>query len=323
MKKFFFLMALMVIPFAIVSCGDDDDVSGGSEINHVGKPLTKTNLSDYADKYYVLQDNDALPEDLKNVRIYVLGDGYVLVVSEGADVLGKDIISDKVKKYLKEDGSEVYAHTCKITQTSPGVFQLEMYGTLDLTKNSVTFSVGPMAQQELLLSALTSGVLTSTTLVDNLCRDWNIIQTKIEVTGGDLGSDGYSKNFKMNDARDLNVIASDIDSQAKLKNVKMKEHLGERCTKIDHITLSRTGKVTVAYSNGLLDVGDLLSVANTGEVSINWPNEDLSNEYLRGELGITAQIENNCLRLAFNSKVKGDAAEPYNVKVEFVLEWAN
>ena len=324
MKKLFILMALMALPFAITSCGGDDDVSGGSETGYVGKPLTKPKNSDLSDKYYGITDKSKLPAEIEDVRIYVLGDGYALVLSKGGDILGNSAPSDKARKYLKKaDETDVYAHTCKITQTANGVFTLDMYGTLDINKNAITFSVGPMAQQELMLSVLTSGVLTSTTLVDNLCRDWNIIQTNIEVTGGDLGSDGYSKNFKFNDARDLNVIATDIDGQQKLKNVQMKQHLGDRCTKIDHITLSRTGKITVAYGNGLVDVGDLLSIANNGNVSIEWPNVNLCNEYLRGELGVTAKIESNCLRLAFKSKVMGNVAEPYNVKVEFVMEWAN
>lgn len=319
MKKFLLLLGLMALPFAFVSCGSDDD-----DNNYVGKALTETDFQDLANAYYQLLGSDLLG-DIEEITLKLTEDGLALLQSKGGDILEASTTRGLLKS---ENESNNYAYVTTYTKDGDDVVTLAIGGTFNLSSKTLTLSVGPLAAQQLVMSAITSGVLTKTTLVDQVCRSWNIIQTNIAVSGGDLGSDAYSKNFQNAEANNLVAIAEDIDTQEKLKNVKMRDRLKEngRYAKINCVTISRTGAVIIQYSNGATDIGTIKSInASNGVLEIEWPESFYSNEYLSGELGITASIESNCLRLAFNSKVYSDnkaVTEPYKVKVEFVMEWA-
>ena len=190
-------------------------------------------------------------------------------------------------------------------------------------KASISLNFGENLTANLVAEVIKSGI-NPTTLVNQVCRTWQIIQTNIAVKGGDLGNDSYSKNFVWGDASNLKVIADDIDGQDKLKNVRMKDNLGDRYTSIQDVTLSRNGSIIIRYTNGLKDVGTISRIADNGEVTIDWENELYSNQYLVGDIKITATIESNCLRLSFFSNVEAEnVPQPYEVQVEFTMQWAN
>ncbi len=319
MKKFLLLVSLLALPFAFVSCGSDDD-----ENNYVGKALTEAAFQELANAYYQISGSEQLG-DIEEITLKLTEDGIALLQSKGGSLF--DVLSTRGLLKAENDGNN-YAYVTSYTKDGNDVVTLAIGGTFNLSSNTLTLSVGPLAAQQLVMSAITSGVLAKATLVDQVCRSWNIIQTNIAVSGGDLGSDSYSKNFQNAQANDLVAIAEDIDNQDKLKNVNMRDRLKEnnRYAKINRVTISRTGAVIIEYSNGATDIGTVKSIdASSGKLDIKWPESFYSNEYLNGELGITATIESNCLRLAFNSKVYSDnkaVTEPYKVKVEFVMEWA-
>ncbi|MBQ7634241.1 MAG: hypothetical protein IJS89_01560 [Bacteroidaceae bacterium] len=318
MKKYFILLSLLALPFAFVGCGGDDDDNN----SYVGKELTETQFQELADKFYQITQESGLLNgtNIEEIVLKLTEDGLALLQSKGGDILGN--ISTRA---LKDADGGQYAYVSKYTRNGDEIILVDLGGTFNLSNNTLTLDAGPLAAQSLVMSTIISRVSIAEVL-NRVCRTWNIIQTNIKVEGGDLGSDSYSKNFRVPLADDLVAIAADIDAQPKLANVKMGPNLEEngRLAKITSVSISKNGSILIVYSNGKWDIGEVKSIGADGKVDIDWPDDFYSNEYLSGELGISAQIESNCLRLAFNSKVNAEGVnEPYKVRVEFVMEWAN
>lgn len=318
MKKYFILLSLLALPFVFVGCGSDDDDNN----SYVGKELTETQFQELADKFYQITQESGLLNgtDIEEIILKLGEDGLALLQSKGGDILGN--FSTRALK--RTDGGQ-YAYVSKYTRDGDEIILIDLGGKFNLSNNTLTLDAGPFAAQSLVMSTIISQVSIAQVL-NRVCRTWNIIQTNIEVKGGDLGSDSYSKNYKVPLANDLVAIAEDIDNQPKLANVKMGENLAEndRLAKITSVSISKNGSILIVYSNGKWDIGEVKSIGTDGKVDIDWPDSFYSNKYLSGELGIKAQIESNCLRLEFNSKVNAEGVgQPYKVRVEFVMEWAN
>lgn len=316
MKKFLMLLSLSALPFAFTSCGSDD--GGGFMGISLDEPVNK----ELSEKIYKATGSQ-IPAGMTagEILLFLSENNTAVLKSTGEDIL-RDVPMG-VRK-LKDEDSNTYIYVTQYTKGEDDVITFAFGGTFSLSGNALTLNAGPYAGVQLAMSALSSGVNIAAAL-DKACRTWNVIQTNIQVSGGDLGSDTYSKNFRGAAANNLVTIADDIDAQEKLANVNMGGRLkdNDRYTTIKDVTLSKSGTIVIRYGNDKYDVGELAGIDAGGKVSITWPDSFYSNEYLSGELGITATLENNCLRLAFNSEVYGEnkAAAPYKVRVEFTMEW--
>ncbi len=325
MKKVFFLMSLLALPFAFVSCGSDDD-----DNSYKGIELSEPEFAELAEKYYEIVVDKDVSDQVEKIVLQLGEDGVALFKSVGElfPEVSEDVQSVRALKSDADAPQYAYVTTYKRSADNEDIIEFGFGGTFTLSEGKLVLDAGPLAATELVMTAVASKV----NIVDamkKVCRTWNIIQTNIKVEGGDLGSDAYSKNFTKDEtgtnvANDLVYIAADIDGSSKLQNVKMGPKLSEnnRLAKITSISLSKVGFIVIQYANGQKDVGEIESIGLDGKVQINWPEEFMANEYLKGDLGVKATIESNCLRLEFNSNVKGEINEPYKVRLEFVMEWA-
>ncbi|MBR1838408.1 MAG: hypothetical protein IJ786_02510 [Bacteroidaceae bacterium] len=314
MKKILLLMSLVALPFVFTSCGDDNDGEG-----FVGKALSDPTLKAAADEYWgiVKGSNPGLGYD--EVQLKITEDGFVEVRTVGS---AESVQTRGLKAVANVETIEVF----EATKDGENTYVLKGKGsfTVNPGTNKLTLNLGEGLVGDFVAEVIKSN-LPLNDLSNKVFRTWNIIQTNIAVKGGDL-KDTYSKNFQNANARNLEFIANDIDRN--VSNVNMLENLGERATSIKDVTLSRTGSIIIRYENGLIDAGGIQGISdkgnNTGDVYVYWPNEFYSNEYLSGDLGVTATIESNCLRLAFTSEVEAEGvSKPYDVTVEFTMEWAN
>lgn len=332
MKKFLLLLSLMALPFAFISCGGDDD-----DNNSLGKVLTSPELQDLAKQVWQITQ-EANPDELIGLAseiIIKLGeDGTGFVYSKGGKLVESAEACDDPRpgsmapkaprRLMKSD--QWYVSVVSYTDKGDNVYELSGLGQFSYDPNNpqnVTLKVGQNAVMSLVAQVLTSNI-NLTDLVSKVCRTWSLVQTNIEVTGGGM-SKPVGKTYQQERASDLAYIAEALDQEPELGDLNMANNLKEnkRYTQIKTITLSRTGAICILYANGSKDVGTIENIDSEGVISLKWNGEALSNKYINGDAGVKARVTGNYMYLSFESVVEVENNPlPYNVTLEFQMEWA-
>ena len=336
MKKFILLLSLLALPFAFTSCGGDDD--NGTPI---GKALSDPEFKDMAAQYFQIKASDQ-PDAQKKQQLQELADQIILKFGEDGkvwvytqnkklqDLKEAEACDDprpesqapKVRG-LKNQPNQWYVYVGEYTDGGEKGYVIGGKVNVKIDGNNITLSVGNQTIQNL-LAQVQQSPLTALDIVNKACRTWVIQQTEVRVSGGDL-KDTFGKFYQGTKARDLTYIAQSIDQEEDLQSVQMAKNLKEndRYTQIQTVSLSRTGAIEIKYANGKKDVGTITKLDAQGNISLMWNGVQLSNQYISGDLGITAKIQNNYLVLGFQSEVSVvDVPKPYNVLLNFVMEWA-
>lgn len=329
MKKFFILLSLLALPFAFVSCGGDDDN------NSFGKMLQDPEFKALAAKYFKIKkaegNNAGKLQEIADEIILKFGeDGQVWIYSKnGAPIEDAEACDDpnpngaNINMVPSLKGTDQwYVYVGQYKAAGENTYQIEGVGKVEIDGNNINLHFGEQAIMGLVAQLMTG--LDANDLVSKACRSWVIRQTQVQVSGGDL-KDTFGKFYKGSKAGDLTYIAQSIDQEEDLQSVRMAENLQEadRYTQIQTVTLSRSGVLEIAYANGKKDIATLTKISPTGDVELQWNGAELSNKYINGDLGIKAMIQNNYLVLTFQSEVVvEDVVEPYDVMLQFVMEWA-
>lgn len=331
MKKTFLLLSLLALPLAFTSCSSDDD--NGTPI---GKTLSDPELKELADQYYTIelseqseQQQQQLEELAEQIILKFGEDGKAWIYSKNGKVVENaeecddprpESLAPKVRG-LKYKPEKWYVYVGEYTDGGEKGYEIKGAGNVKIDGNKITLSFGDVTIQNLVAKIMKSPI-TAIDIVNKACRTWNIVQTKVQVEGGNLET-AIGKIYQNEKANDLAYIAQSID--AEVTSIQIAENLQEygRYTKIKTISLSRTGAIEINYANNAKDVGTITGFDAQGNITLMWNGENLSNQYISGDLGITAKIKNNYLVLSFTSEVVAvDIVKPYKVELEFVLEWA-
>lgn len=331
MKKLLMLMGMIALPLAFTSCGSDDNPPAPS-----GKDLTTPIYQSASETYFNISKTDdgnseAL-RDLADELVFKFGeDGKAWVFSLNKKVVEGAVPCTTPKQRAfgvnQHEGEQWYVFVTSYSKNG-NAYAISGVGTLSVTADSNNNAQGKLkvgARPETAFNAKkVANPIKADATSNQMARSWKIIQTRIEVSEGDL-KETYGKVFKGDKAGDLTFIATDIDNPDNGIKSNMTKYLKDnhRWTSIKEVVLSHTGYLTILYANGKNDIATIRNLVLNQPISLHWSSEDLFNEYLSGDRGVSAKLQNNYLVLTFNSNVTANnVSKPYKVKVEFILEWA-
>lgn len=334
MKKLLMFISLMALPLAFISCDGEETPAAP-----IGKMLTPPTYHSNAEMYFdisLLDPKNIEPlEQLAPQIVVKLGeDGKAWVFSRERKLVEQSVACQKpyhdytlMATLAAGLPEKWFVFTTSYTQPKAQQFKIKGWATLMTMGAQEKVKMSIVREGKVPLEVVAQKVkspIKSSELTQKFARTWKIAQTKIEVSGGDL-QNTYGKVFKGEKASDLTEIAADLDNLDSGLKANMGKYLKEhnRSTRIETVTLSQTGVLSIAYANGQNDLARIDQYVEGQRFSPVWLGKQLNNEYLTGDNGVTLEVQNNYLLLSLNSSVKAQGVSaPYNVKVAFVLEWA-
>ena len=315
MKKYFFLLALVLAPLAFISCSDDDEGGSGSVTLKAGKTSEdaikleipsseqpEITLTIGGKKKIIKVTGIELTEDAKYLLSYI--DVDALPVREETRGKLSEAISYLLGNFSKEGAKYV----------------LQNVGTIDIAANGDNYKVTLISEDQAeyivnnALKIVMSGWNPSyKQLTTYIGRNWTIkeYQLRGEIKGTKVARD-------WNGTCDLNKVAEYANSKGANINIDFK---GKEV--IEGIFFSKNGTFQINYKDtDKKDVGNwwwtkVNNQENTGELLYEWNNAaEMGNDILAGVASV--KFEGSTCKLYLNAEVNTGDAD--NVQVMFLLK---
>ncbi len=300
MKKYFYLMALAIVPMFFTSCGDDE-ADGPSQVV-MSQP---TYYQDAA--LYNISDNTPVPLDGQSVRLHSIElteSGKYLIAYEPVTLSAPTRSIATVLYYLgnfHKDGATIV---------------LDGFGNIKINAGngsnvSMTLNLGG---NDIEISAQKAATMNASILTDNLCRTWKIKTYRIRTTVD--GITLSSQNFEA--PCDLNKLIQVAED----RGIHITNDLGNKNV-IDGIFFSRAGTFQINYqSTSAKDVGKWNWTSqdeanNTGKIGYKWNDDGMGNSFLAGEAKAVFKNNTTC-ELSLKAKIDNSNDE---VEAVFVMTY--
>ncbi len=313
MKKYFFLLALVLAPLAFISCSDDDENGTSSVTLKTPKTPEDAIKLDLPEKPTLKVVLDGKEKTIKVVGLELTEDANYLLSFIDEETLS---VRGETRGNLNEAVSYLMGNFTK----DGAKYVLNQLGTLEYeTKDgkSYTLSLIPDGQTEAIVTNAVAIIFDlfpgSKQLTDYLCRTWTIksYQVRGEVNGTKLARDWNGTC----DLRKVAEYANDKGADIDLGDLNGKEV-------IEGIFFTKGHTFQINYKNtSKKDVGEwawtsINANSNSGNIGYIWNGDDMGNDILCGVASV--EFSGNTCKLHLYADV--DTGDADNVEAVFFMQ---
>jgi len=313
MKKYFFLLALVLAPLAFISCSDDDE--GGSSSVTLKTPKTSTDAIklEFPGKPTIKVKVDGKDKIIKVVGVELTEDAKYLLSYIDEDAL-------PVREETRSKLSDAISYLLGNFSKDGAKYVLEQLGTLELETeggNNYQVSFIPEGEADALVTNAVAIIFDlfpgSKQLTEYLCRTWTIksYQVRGEINGTKLAREWNGTC----DLRKVAEYANDKGADIDLGDLNGKEV-------IEGIFFTKGHTFQINYKNtDKKDVGEWAWTSvnannNSGNIGYIWNGDDMGNDILCGVASV--EFSGNTCKLHLYADVNTGDAD--NVEAVFFMQ---
>lgn len=309
MKKYFYLLALVLAPLFFISCSDDEG-DGGSV------SLKAPKYADDAIKFEIPGSGLTLP--IKGGSPVVVK--AIELTEDGQYLITYDMSALTVKEQTRSKLSDAIGYLMGNFTKQGATYVLESLGTLDIaTKDgkNYTLSLIPEGEAEAIVSNAFAIIFDlfpgSKQLTEYLCRTWTIksYQVRGEINGTKLARE-------WNGTCNLRTVAEYANDKG--ANIELGDLNGKEV--IEGIFFTKGHTFQINYKNtDKKDVGEwawtsINANENSGKIGYVWNGDDMGNDILCGLAAV--EFSGNTCKLHLYADVNTGDAD--NVEAVFFMQ---
>lgn len=299
MKSNLLFMALTAITLTLASCSkDDNDNNNSNPTPEQPTTIAAPQFKDDAVKLTLPANTFTIDGKKISVQALELTESGIFIVtytkvanSRVAVTRDNDIDTDhKIGRFTKSGNS----------------YNLAGYATVTINgKSGTTYNIAVKttdgASTE--LSATATAPRTSDTMTDNLCRTWNIENTRVTIE-----VDGVTAGRDFPGTCDLNAIIA----YAKERGLTITDRVEDNSI-VTGITFTRAGTFLISYRNDDNDLGKWNWASQaSGTINYGWDDDDMGNSLENGAAAVN--FDGSKCRLTLNA-----ALGTYKVQIIYTL----